>query len=240
MLLTWAQSADGYIASKEATRTPISCNATAELTQGLRATSDAVLVGVGTALADNPRLTVRSEEWKNSVERQPAAAILDSRLRTSPNVACISERCASTNSLTYIFVGQAVDEDVKKSPEWSSVLSKGSTRIVRVGYCTSPARRDACSNETAGLDLEAVLHNLKKEGVESVMVEGGCKVLTSFMEQGLGDFAIVTISPRFLAHGVQALRSASSAASQPLFSSLSKSSWVEVGEDIVLSGVLSR
>jgi len=73
--LCFAQSIDGCLAAQRGQPTALSGPASARLTHQLRAAHDAMLVGVGTVLADNPHLTVR-----HVAGRSPQPVILDSRL----------------------------------------------------------------------------------------------------------------------------------------------------------------
>ena len=82
VLLSYAQSLDGSIASGGGVeQLLLSGSASMELTHRLRAGSDAVCVGIGTVLADDPRLTVRLPPPSDSAS-QPAAVVFDSELRT--------------------------------------------------------------------------------------------------------------------------------------------------------------
>src|SRR5262249_55310613 len=74
--LSYAQSIDGCIAARSSEPLALSGSQSLELTHRLRAAHDAILVGIGAVLADNPRLTVRLTEGKN-----PQPIIVDSRLR---------------------------------------------------------------------------------------------------------------------------------------------------------------
>ncbi len=74
--LTYAQSLDGAIAARPGHPLTLSCRESQAMTHALRAEHDAILVGIGTILADNPSLTVRLVSGKN-----PQPVVLDSRLR---------------------------------------------------------------------------------------------------------------------------------------------------------------
>ncbi len=81
------------------------------------------------------------------------------------------------------------------------------------------------------VNLHALLLRLDELGVRDVLVEGGARILTSFLESGLVDYLVVTISPRFVG-GVRAL------SSRELGSCPCLGEWraERVGEDLVLAG----
>ncbi len=79
--LTYAQSLDGSIAGEGNRPLSLSCESALALTHELRAAHDAILVGIGTVLADNPRLNVRLVNGED-----PRPIVVDSRLRIPRNV----------------------------------------------------------------------------------------------------------------------------------------------------------
>ncbi len=126
----------------------------------LRAAHDAVLVGIETALADDPELTVRLEAYQGP---QPARVVLDSRQRL-PFTAKLVQTARAVP--TYV---------VTTTPPSSELLACG----VRV--LTVKAVGDGRP------ELEAALQALKVEGLERVMVEGGGRVAGAFLRCGLVD-----------------------------------------------------
>jgi len=141
------------------------------MTHQLRAAHDAILVGIGTVLADNPRLTVRLAPGKS-----PQPVVLDSRLRLPLN----------SNLLHYppspwIAVGEGVDPQRQVQFE---------DRGGRVFYLPV--------DESGHLSLPALLSYLSEQGVNSLMVEGGATVIGSFLEQRLVDLLLLTIAPIFV------------------------------------------
>jgi diaminohydroxyphosphoribosylaminopyrimidine deaminase/5-amino-6-(5-phosphoribosylamino)uracil reductase len=126
----------------------------------LRAAHDAVLVGIETALADDPELTVRLDGYEGA---QPARVVLDSRQRL-PFTAKLVQTARAVP--TYVVTTAA------PSPE---LLACG----VRV--LTVKAAQDSRP------ELEAALLALKDEGLEQVMVEGGGEVAGAFLRCGLVD-----------------------------------------------------
>ena len=170
-----ATSADGKLSSRRREQIAISGPEDFERVDRLRADSDAVLVGVGTVLADDPSLTLDAEELREErreagLSADPARVVADSRART-PTDARILEGGART----YLLVGDAApDERVER-------LADAGARIVRAG--------------DERVDLAAALDALEDEGVERLMVEGGGEVIFSLFEAGLVDELSVFVGP---------------------------------------------
>lgn len=135
----------------------------------LRSQADAILVGVGTVLADDPKLTVK---WDLVGPRgkEPLRVVLDARLRT-PAKALVLNGAAPT----LVFCAAS---------------TQGSLNGAQLERVPSDAR--------GALVLPAVLERLEARGIQSLLVEGGQQVLTSFLRQGLVDEASVFIAPRLL------------------------------------------
>ncbi|MEO1170661.1 MAG: dihydrofolate reductase family protein, partial [Myxococcota bacterium] len=84
--LSFAQSLDGSVSLRPGERTHLSGESSLEMTHALRARHDAIVVGIGTVLVDNPRLSVRL----NGTADQPLRVILDRDLRTPPSAQLFS------------------------------------------------------------------------------------------------------------------------------------------------------
>ncbi len=143
------------------------------LTHQLRAAHDAILVGVGTVLADNPQLTVRLVEGRN-----PQPVILDSRLRTPT---------PGRPAAAHLPAGLDCHDASRSDPERRAALESAGARLLVL-----PARR------SRPCDLPALLDCLAEDGVRSLMVEGGAQVITSFLAQRLADWVSITIAPVIL------------------------------------------
>lgn len=168
--ISYAQSIDGTIAAASGAPLAISGETSLAFTHLLRASHDAILVGVGTVLADNPRLTVRLVEGV-----QPQPIILDSKLRTPSDARClIGPRPAWVATTAVDFAQRAAIE----------------TMGGRVFHL--PA------DEQGQVDLWALLQMVAANGIRSIMVEGGATVINSFLQQRLANNAVVTIAPRFI------------------------------------------
>jgi GTP cyclohydrolase II len=170
--VSWARSVTGAIAAADGSRTTLSGPEALVLTHRLRAIHKAILVGIQTVLSDDPLLSVRLVDGA-----QPQPVVLDSRLRFPLSARLLSR----ADKRPWIF--HAEEGGTPAMHESGVALARGGCRLF-------PVRRDA-----AGLDLREVLASLLAEGVDSLMVEGGARVLGSFLAQGLASQAVVTISP---------------------------------------------
>lgn len=178
VLLRYAQTLDGRIATASGDSTWISGEAERRVSHALRAACDAVLVGVGTVLANDPQLTVRKVPG-----RSPARVILDSRLR-SPIDAAVFRPDAPTYVMTTAHAG----EEGKRA-------ALAARQIAVRGVAAGPA----------GLDIAAVIRQLYTDGIRSIMVEGGARVITSMLAAGVVDRIVVSIAPRILGRGTDAV-----------------------------------
>ena len=177
--ISYAQSIDGSIASRQRRPLPISGPASLRMTHGLRALHDGILVGIETVLADNPQLTVRLVAGPH-----PQPVVLDTRLRTPPGAR------------------------LGRHPEGRSWLVGAADNpadrvaaMTAAGFDVLPCRRE---NDNGRLDLQQTLAILYQRGIRRLMVEGGARVITSFVRAQLVDLFIITIAPK-LVGGLQVM-----------------------------------
>lgn len=185
--LTYAQSLDGSIAGAEGTPLRLSGDPALSMTHQLRAAHDGILVGIGTVLSDDPRLTVRRSEGTH-----PRPVILDSQLRLP-----LDARLLTGEGPAPIICTASTASTERKS----ALEAAGATVLVVPRSEEERGERDCES-----VPLQSVLRLLAEEGLHSLMVEGGRAVLTSFLQQQIGNKVIVTIAPEFVG-GVNALDS---------------------------------
>jgi GTP cyclohydrolase II len=177
VVLKYAQTVDGRIATQRGDAKWISSEAERRIAHGLRAACDAVLVGVGTAIIDDPQLTVRMVPGSS-----PLRVVLDSTLRL-PSTAHVFDDQARTAVLT----------TSSSSEERRAVLR---ARAVGVHVVDAGPR---------GVDLASALRTLRALGVGSLLVEGGARVITSFFAERLVDRLVVGIAPTIMGTGVDAV-----------------------------------
>jgi GTP cyclohydrolase II len=170
--LSYAQSVDGSIATRNRQPLRLSGPQSMTLTHTLRASCDAILIGIGTVLADDPQLTVRLVDGKS-----PQPIVLDTRLRT-PLTARLLQR--SDRSPWIINGPQTPDKQAR--------------RLAEVG-----ATPLSCITGADGkIDLPALMLLLFRRNIHSVMVEGGAQVITSFVNFRLVDQLIITVAPKMV------------------------------------------
>jgi GTP cyclohydrolase II len=171
--VSYAQSVDGSIATRNRQPIGLSGPESAVLTHQIRASSDAILIGIGTLLADDPQLNVRLVEG-----RSPQPIILDTHLRTPLNAKLVKR---SDTRRPWII--NAADMEGGHA---QALKNSGSSLI----WCAVSGK--------GKIDLHALMKILAKKKINNIMVEGGARVITSFVNSRLVDQFIVTVSPRFV------------------------------------------
>ena len=202
--LSFAQSLDGSITVKRGQFTAISGNESMRMTHQLRASHDAILIGIGTALADDPRLSVRLVEGS-----QPQPVVVDCYLRL-PLTARLFDHAREP----WIFTSDEASE------ERQMALEERGARVIRL-----PAISEG------RISLTAVLDYLIQQGINNVMVEGGARIITSFLVAKLVDHMVVTIAPKILG-GLNAIEYLNGAG----LPHLDNTRYHVLGDDIILSG----
>ena len=163
--LKLAVSSDDKIGAAGRKPVAISGDAAKARVHLLRAQCDAVLVGIGTVLADDPLLTCRLPGME---ARSPVRVVLDRSLRIPG-----SSRLVHSARQTPLWV---MTSNLSEAPA-AMKLGAAGAQVIRVAAATTPP----------GLDLQAVLHALSGKGVTRLLVEGGARVASSFVAAGLVD-----------------------------------------------------
>ncbi|MCK4738351.1 MAG: bifunctional diaminohydroxyphosphoribosylaminopyrimidine deaminase/5-amino-6-(5-phosphoribosylamino)uracil reductase RibD [Deltaproteobacteria bacterium] len=169
--LKLATSLDGKIATKTGESKWITSEQSRRYVHTLRSEVDCIMVGSGTLLADNPRLTVRGIKGKN-----PARAVLDSTLRVSLKAHVF----ASKNEDVFVFTSSKA-----KASKVTAIEATGATVI------TLPITRN-------GLDLKRAMQELGARGLTSVLVEGGGHLSASLLKASLVDKVLWFSAPILL------------------------------------------
>jgi diaminohydroxyphosphoribosylaminopyrimidine deaminase / 5-amino-6-(5-phosphoribosylamino)uracil reductase len=178
--LKWAQSLDGKISTPRGGSPYISSPESLKLAHKLRAAHDAILVGVGTVIKDNPELTTRLIKGRN-----PVRVILDSKLRIPLTSKVLANQTAAK---TLVAATPAAPK------EKLAALEKMGIEVL-----TLPP------DSSSRVDLQALLKTLSKHQISSVLVEGGAGVITSFLRLSLADKLVVIIAPKILGKGTDAV-----------------------------------
>ena len=159
IIINCAMSADGKIASPTRKQIRISCDEDIARMYRLRNECDAVLVGVGTILADDPKLTVKETYVSNP--KQPLRVVLDTKGRTPPDALVL-------NDMTKTVV----------------ITAEGTGRT----YTGSHIEVVECKTDREGfIDLTRALDVLYHRGIRSLLVEGGGTVIWSFLNNKVVD-----------------------------------------------------
>jgi diaminohydroxyphosphoribosylaminopyrimidine deaminase/5-amino-6-(5-phosphoribosylamino)uracil reductase len=176
----FAQTLDGRIATSEGHSRWISSPASLRFAHRLRATHDAILVGAGTALKDDPELTCRLVPGKT-----PLRIVVDSRLRIPPESRLFS---AGTGERGIIATTERAPERRRR------LFEKRGIELLTLE-----------SDRNGQVDLGGLLSVLGQRGITSLLVEGGAALITSFLKGGLADRLIVVIAPKITGEGINAI-----------------------------------
>jgi diaminohydroxyphosphoribosylaminopyrimidine deaminase/5-amino-6-(5-phosphoribosylamino)uracil reductase len=165
VILKLAVSSDDKIGAAGRKSVAITGEAAKARVHLLRAQCDAILVGIGTVLADDPLLTCRLPGME---ARSPVRVVLDRALRIP-----------GTSRLVH---------SARETPLWvmTSNLSEAPAAM-KLGAAGAQVIRVAATSTPPGLDLRAVLHALAGKGITRLLVEGGARVASSFVAAGLVD-----------------------------------------------------
>lgn len=170
-----AMSADGKLSSRRREQVAISGPADFDRVDELRAEGDAVMVGIGTVLADDPHLTLDDDGRIAARKRRgdsphPARAVADSRARTPPDARILDD--AAT---TYVLTSEAAPHDRIEALEaaGAAVIVAGEGRV----------------------DLPEALAALEARGIDRLLVEGGGELILSLFAADLVDELSVFVGP---------------------------------------------
>jgi riboflavin-specific deaminase-like protein len=178
--LSYAQTLDGRLATSTGSSQWISAPDSLRFSHELRAEHDAIVVGVGTARKDDPRLTVRLVAGQN-----PLRVVVDSALRIPLTAAVLAEGAAPGTVLAVTARAPAAKSDRARA--------LGATVL-----CLP-------TNSEGRVDLVALLASLHNRGVESVLVEGGAGMITALLRARMVDRLVVCVAPKILGAGIEAV-----------------------------------
>ncbi|MRR17109.1 MAG: bifunctional diaminohydroxyphosphoribosylaminopyrimidine deaminase/5-amino-6-(5-phosphoribosylamino)uracil reductase RibD, partial [Deltaproteobacteria bacterium] len=176
----YAQTLDGRIATTTGKSQWISSPSSLKFAHQLRAQHDAILVGIGTVLQDNPTLTVR-----NVRGRSPLRIVLDSRLDI-PVDANVMQNLSELPTLI-VTTKPSSDPDFQK-------LTRAGADVVTI----DPDRRNHA-------DLKKLLPLLAARTITSILIEGGAEVITSALRDNLVNRLVAIIAPKIIGKGIEAI-----------------------------------
>ncbi|MFQ5501898.1 MAG: bifunctional diaminohydroxyphosphoribosylaminopyrimidine deaminase/5-amino-6-(5-phosphoribosylamino)uracil reductase RibD [Phycisphaerae bacterium] len=179
VILKWAQSIDGKIATRGGDSKWISSRASRAKGHALRARVDAILIGIGTVIADDPDLTARLARPRRIATR----VVLDPNLRISRR-AHLVQTARKTPTLI-------VTASLKKGTRTGGDQKRRSLECAGCEVITIPLRR-------RGFDLGRLLEVLHTRGMTNVMVEGGGHTIGAFIRENLSDEAHIFVAPRLI------------------------------------------
>ena len=205
----YAQTLDGRIATRTGQSQWVSGDESLRLAHELRAAHQAILVGVGTVLTDNPRLTVRLVPGQS-----PCRIIADSTLRLPLDAHVLTDGAAKTIVATTARAPQGGIEAIRE---------RGADVLI-------------VNQDSAGqVDLCDLLPRLAARGIESLLIEGGQGLITAALREHLADRLVVCIAPKVMGCGIEAVGELNvSRLSEAL--TFAQASFTPLGEDIIFDG----
>jgi 2,5-diamino-6-(ribosylamino)-4(3H)-pyrimidinone 5'-phosphate reductase len=160
-------SADGKLSTRERRQVKISGVQDFNRVDRLKAGSDAVMVGIGTIIADDPSLTVKAEECRNNrlkrgADEHPVRIVVDSRARIPPGASILHKG----EGKRIIAVSRKADpKKLEKLRELATVIIAGENEV----------------------DLPQLMEELGSMGIQRIMVEGGGTLIGGLIKAGLVD-----------------------------------------------------
>lgn len=170
-----AMTLDGAIATRDGESKWITGPLARALGRRLRQRHDAIIVGSGTALADNPELTARAQDG-TVLQPTPHRFVLDTHGRLPISSRILNPQTAPIT----VVVGPQVP------PERVTLLRRHASLWV------------APLNSTGRIDLPWVLEQMRAQGLRSLLVEGGAELVTQFVVQKLADHIVFFYAPMTL------------------------------------------
>ena len=210
--LKYAQTLDGKIATQKGDSKWISNKKSLVFAHKLRSQNQSILVGIGTIRKDDPQLTTRLVKGKN-----PVRIILDSKL---------SIRLSS--------------KVLKKNPERTIIATTNLASEKKIKkLVNSGAKVLVVKKKNKRVDLCDLLKKLKKQKIDSVLVEGGAGVITSFLKERLFSRIVIIIAPKIFGKGESSIDESKIKRSFKAFLFSSKKIY-KFENDLVFDGILAK
>ncbi|KAH8196513.1 hypothetical protein TruAng_009309 [Truncatella angustata] len=230
--LTFATSLDSALSLAPGTRTALSGPQSKAMTHYLRSRHDAICIGVGTAVADDPGLNCRLQGIETA--RQPRPIVIDPMLRWqfTRESKVLQLARASCGLAPFIITADHAPPQGQKA----LLEEHGGKYIVLGNDDASPTH----------FKWGQILHAVRAEGLRSIMIEGGGQIINSLLEPGshqLVDSVILTIAPTWLGQGgvvVSPARRLGPSGEPIAAARLTNIAWIPLGGDVVLCGRLAQ
>lgn len=234
--LTFATSLDSSLALSPGTRTVLSGPQSKAMTHYLRSRHDAILIGVGTAVADNPGLNCRIQGvggyGGDGLHGQPRPIVVDptARWAFTEDSKIFQLAREGKGRAPYIITGTRSPPATQQA-----ILENHGGKFITLDAVTSESGEHT-------INWTGLLRALVREGLHSVMIEGGGSIINSLLEpafQSLINSVIVTIAPTWLGQGgvvVSPKRRVDANGAAIPASRLTDVKWYPFGEDVVLCG----
>jgi diaminohydroxyphosphoribosylaminopyrimidine deaminase/5-amino-6-(5-phosphoribosylamino)uracil reductase len=180
-----AQSLDGKIATAKGESQWITGEKSRKYVQRMRNEVDAVLIGIGTVLKDNPSLDCRMSKGRN-----PYRVIVDSSLQISPQAKALQHRDNKTIIAT-----------TQKASDRKVNMLKKHAQILFIDEKTGKAhslRKKPSPKFSTGVNLKGLMKELGRLGITSVMIEGGSALAASALSDRLVDKLMFFIAPKII------------------------------------------
>jgi len=175
IILKWAESKDGFINNNTKGILKISCDESVTKTHQWRSEVDGIMTGTNTIICDNPRLTTRKVKGKN-----PTRITIDRKNQLLNGNWNILDK----NAQTIIF---------------QEKYNKLKGNIKYINYLTNKTKYNSNDSEK----IKEIMHILYKEGIYTLLVEGGTTIIENLINQNLWDEARVFSSKMIISKGVK-------------------------------------
>ena len=207
----YAQTLDGRLATRTGDSQWISAEPSTRFAHALRASHAAVMVGAGTVIADDPRLTPRLVEGPS-----PVRVVVDSTLRLPTSAHVVTDGAAPTILATTL----------RAAPHRRRALASSGADVV-VLPTTAGGR----------VDLGALLDELGRRGLASLLVEGGAGLITSLLREHRVRRLVVSIAPIVVGAGIEAVGDLDITRLRDALV-FRRASFSQVGPDVIFDGEL--
>ncbi|KAI0528386.1 dihydrofolate reductase-like domain-containing protein [Xylaria digitata] len=259
--LTFATSLDSALALGPGIRTTLSGPQTKAMTHYLRTRHDAICVGVGTAIADDPGLNsrlataaVHVSDGSDNGERDMTGDRKDednsrSTIPTHQPRPIIIDPClrwdftAQSKVMRLAYEGKGLAPYIVTLQKEPPIQKREILEAIGGKFIILSAvhNDEGKTSDTHHLDWHTILSAVRQEGLHSIMIEGGAGIINSLLgEANLVDSVIVTIAPIWLGRGSVTVSPPRTLHADSPVARLSDTMWMPLGDDVVLCGKIAR